>query len=603
MQGFAVSPKRDCPHVVEAITALPTSIPYPCGCSVCGDVSENWLCATCYGQNCSRYVRGHASSKHFPTTSHPIALSLADLSFWCYVCEAYIEHPDLKPLAALAHHAKFDVAHHAPTATEGSSTTSSAALAPQEPSPESVTVPQLTVLTKKDEALTIADCRLPESLLLKTCERSKLFIASGELVELAASRCSDCVVQVDIGIQRGLLQIHACSRCDIIVESVVSNIVLEDCNAVAVSVKPAWCNNENNVLVAKCCRGVKLHVGGTVHTLPSHIFDGAYAFQIINDSLVEVTTDIWEAAHKIPRLLMNVNDTSSSSTAPADNTPHGHSTEDELTEHFDKPDVFASKMRQIAEIVKASSYIVVYTGAGISTAARIPDYRGPQGVWTLKDRGEAAHMDITLEEAQPTNAHMAIAELTKRDIVKHVVSTNVDGLHRKSGIPATKISELHGNLYIEVCQKCKTEYQRKVNVGTFTISDKAAASPTSTSTSTTASTTPTTNRHITGRTCDNPECGGALVDNIIHFGEPMPLAPTEKSLLESRKADLAIVLGTSMRVKPACELPLLAKRLVLCNRQITPVDQDCVIRVFAGTDEFMTSLMQLLGIEIPSFSP
>ncbi|KAH3755982.1 histone deacetylase 6 [Pelomyxa schiedti] len=94
--SFAVTPKLNCPHVTTAYRQdqRPATLCFTDPCASCGDRSENWVCATCFSHNCSRYVAGHAAD-HYDRTNHPVAVSLSDASFWCYECESYIEHPSL----------------------------------------------------------------------------------------------------------------------------------------------------------------------------------------------------------------------------------------------------------------------------------------------------------------------------------------------------------------------------------------------------------------------------------------------------------------------------------------------------------------------------
>jgi len=81
---------------------------------------------------------------------------------------------------------------------------------------------------------------------------------------------------------------------------------------------------------------------------------------------------------------------------------------------------------------------VFHTGAGVSTSAGIPDFRGPKGVWTLEEKGITPQMETTFDDARPSLTHMALVKLVEENVVQHVVSQNVDGLHIKSGITRYK---------------------------------------------------------------------------------------------------------------------------------------------------------------------
>ena len=129
---------------------------------------------------------------------------------------------------------------------------------------------------------------------------------------------------------------------------------------------------------------------------------------------------------------------------------------------------------------------------------------------------------------------MALVELMEQGYLKHIISQNVDGLHRKSGIPADQISELHGNTNLEVCEKCKKDYMRDFRVREATKNKD----------------------HKTSRMCDNKECNGQLHDSIINFGESLNPEIIKGAWDNGVKSDLMLCLGSSMRVAPACQIPI-----------------------------------------------
>lgn len=257
-----------------------------------------------------------------------------------------------------------------------------------------------------------------------------------------------------------------------------------------------------------------------------------------------------------------------------------HTDEEMMREHADAPQVLEAKMQKLDDMIRNSVHIVVFTGAGISTSAGIPDFRGPMGVWTRKAQGQAPIAGTSTVKALPTKTHMGIVELHRRGIIKYVISQNCDGLHRRSGLPASAISELHGNSNIEVCESCGRRFFRDF---------KAVRRS-------------HTFDHFTGRFC---LCNGRLLESTIDFGQNLPTMPLRRAEEESERADLHIVFGSSLTVSPACDMPRTTAenggKLVIVNLQKTPLTPQAALQIHAPTDVVMESLMQRLGIVIPNF--
>jgi NAD-dependent deacetylase len=224
------------------------------------------------------------------------------------------------------------------------------------------------------------------------------------------------------------------------------------------------------------------------------------------------------------------------------------------------------KRTRLAELIRQSERAVVFTGAGISTESGIPDFRSPGGVWS-KMRPIYFDEFVASEEkrreawtrtfsgvmgwmgAKPNAGHDAVARLVQRGKVAAVITQNVDNLHQDSGVPPSKIIELHGNASYAKCLDCELRHELDVLKQSFL---------------------------GRGEIPSCRSCGGLVKTATISFGQAMPHREMRRAETETLASDLFIVLGSSLVVFPAAGFPLMAKRngarLAIVNREPTPHD-------------------------------
>ena len=260
--------------------------------------------------------------------------------------------------------------------------------------------------------------------------------------------------------------------------------------------------------------------------------------------------------------------------------------EEKAEEKEDSKQEIADGVAVVIKLLRedAGLQFVLHTGAGISTSAKIPDFRGANGVWTKQRKGESVSMP-KFENTKPTKAHMACKALYDAKVLTKIVTQNVDGLHQRAGVPEDAIAELHGSVYKERCSSCERIYTRDFDV---------------------TSTKPShgKNRHRTGRMCEVDKCDGYLKDTIVQFGESLDEETLEKAREWSREAKMSVVVGSSLRVPPASTLPRMAKKhCVVVNLQWTSQDAKATLKLHAKADDILVKMCKHLGLKIPEYDP
>ncbi len=220
---------------------------------------------------------------------------------------------------------------------------------------------------------------------------------------------------------------------------------------------------------------------------------------------------------------------------------------------------------QLADYLRASKQTLIFTGAGISTGSGIPDFRGPQGVWTRRQpvyfqdfmTSEAArieHWDYKLEardafrDARPNAVHHAIVRLERAGKLRSVVTQNIDGLHGLAGTSAERLVELHGTNALVECQSCHRRGDPEPHFEFFRVNRRPPL-------------------------C---ECGGFLKPATISFGQNLDPRELARATQAAKEADLVMALGSTLSVHPAASFPLIAAErgapYIIINRGATDHD-------------------------------
>ncbi len=220
------------------------------------------------------------------------------------------------------------------------------------------------------------------------------------------------------------------------------------------------------------------------------------------------------------------------------------------------------KIDTLAQWMSGSRYTVIFTGAGISTDSGVPDFRGPDGVWTRRDKGlPPKKTDKPWHDHDPNASHYAIAELQDMGKMEFLISQNIDNLHLKSGVEYERLAELHGNSARLRCKDCEETIPRSEGA-------------------------------------EQCACGGELGDSVVGFGQSLPQKDLYRSFEHSEQCDLFIALGSTLTVTPAANMPMEALRggakLVIVNQGETPFDQHAHLRFGEGIGEVFPQAVERL---------
>jgi NAD-dependent deacetylase len=250
----------------------------------------------------------------------------------------------------------------------------------------------------------------------------------------------------------------------------------------------------------------------------------------------------------------------------------------------------SSDIESAIAVLRPAAKILVFTGAGISTESGIPDFRGPDGLWSkvdpddfhidryrsspeLRIRGWRMHLDGELWGARstvrPNTGHEAIKRLADADRLAGVVTQNVDGLHLVSGLDDRQVAELHGNVRKSLCLDCAQVWDTETILAWVEAGELDPACP---------------------------DCGGMVKTATVMFGEILPQEEMEKAMEFLAMADAIIVVGSTVSVSPASDIVMyggyLSLPIVIINQGPTEADEQAAVKIDAAIGDVLPGLVE-----------
>lgn len=242
-------------------------------------------------------------------------------------------------------------------------------------------------------------------------------------------------------------------------------------------------------------------------------------------------------------------------------------------------------LQRAARLLSRSRCTVALTGAGISTPSGVPDFRSPgTGAWTRVDPMEVASignfranprvfyewvkpMARAMFAAQPNPAHIALAQLESQDRLAAVITQNIDMLHTRAG--SKNVFEVHGHLGEVICLRCGQALPAAEWMQGWLERDELPLCP---------------------------DCGQALKPRVTFFGEQLPEPAFTQARLAARRCEAMIVVGSSLEVIPAADLPSLAvgrgAELIIVNREPTHMDDRAAVVIRSDVAEALPVLVE-----------
>lgn len=244
----------------------------------------------------------------------------------------------------------------------------------------------------------------------------------------------------------------------------------------------------------------------------------------------------------------------------------------------------------LATVVRARPPLVAFTGAGISTESGIPDYRGPQGLWTTGAQQPFTYADFMnsperrqewwnglpgrlaeVSRNHPNRGHRALVELERAGLLAATITQNIDGLHAAAGANPEQLVEVHGNTRTIRCMSCGTLW----SIADFLTAVGPSDTP---------------------PPC--PVCGGIVKNGTVAFGQPMPQREVQLAFAIAQQTGVMLVVGSTLLVQPAARVPDVARQhgayLAIINRGETGLDAVADLRSDAPAGPALALLRDLL---------